>query len=52
MELRLVQDHQQLPLGLLKLLLGFNCSERWWKSVRDSGGSVWVQNLHDIGHYL
>jgi hypothetical protein len=36
--LRLVQDHQQLPHGLLKLLLGFNCGERQWKLVRDSGG--------------
>jgi hypothetical protein len=37
-ELRLVQDHHQLPLGLLKLLLDFNYSERWWKTVRNSGG--------------
>jgi hypothetical protein len=37
-ELRLVQDHHQLPLGLLKLLLDFNYSERRWKTVRDSGG--------------
>jgi hypothetical protein len=42
MELRLVQDHQQLPHGLLKFLLGFNCGEQRRKSVRDSGGSVWV----------
>jgi hypothetical protein len=26
-ELQLIQDHEQLPLGLLKLLLGFNCGE-------------------------
>jgi hypothetical protein len=58
MELWLIQDHEQLPLGLLKLLLGFNCRERQRKSVRDNGGkgkgggSVWVQNTHDIGHYL
>jgi hypothetical protein len=37
-ELWLVQDHQQLSLVLLKLLLGFNCGERRRKSVRDSGG--------------
>jgi hypothetical protein len=37
-ELRLIQDHEQLPLCLLKLLLDFNCGERWWKLVRDSGG--------------
>jgi hypothetical protein len=52
MELWLVQDLQQLPLGLLKLLLGFNCGEQWRNSARDSGGSVWVQNMYDIGHYL
>jgi hypothetical protein len=28
MELWLFQDLQQLPLGLLKLLLDFNCGER------------------------
>jgi hypothetical protein len=38
MELRLVQDLQQLSLGLLKLLLGFNCRERWWNSVHISDG--------------
>jgi hypothetical protein len=43
---------------LLKFLDTFNCGERRGKSVHDSGGlgksggSVWVQNLHDIGHYL
>jgi hypothetical protein len=38
MELRLVQDLQQLPLGLLKLLLGFNYGERQQNSACDSGG--------------
>jgi hypothetical protein len=37
-ELRLVKDHEQLPLGLLKLLLGYNCGELWRKFVCDNGG--------------
>jgi hypothetical protein len=37
-ELRHIQDHEQFPLGLLKLLLGFNCGERPRKSMRDSSG--------------
>jgi hypothetical protein len=53
--LRLDVEWQRL---LLKFMDTFNCGERRWKSVHDSGGwgkssgSVWVQNLHDIGHYL
>jgi hypothetical protein len=30
-ELQLIQDHEQLPLGLLKLLLGFNYCE--WQRI-------------------
>jgi hypothetical protein len=38
MELCLIQDLQRLPLGLLKLLLGFNYGERRRNSMRDIGG--------------
>jgi hypothetical protein len=44
-ELWLIQDHEQLPLGLLKILLGFNYSERQRKLVRDSGGQRWRLSL-------
>jgi hypothetical protein len=37
---------------LLKFVDTFNCGEQRRKSVRDSGSSIWVQNPHDIRHYL
>jgi hypothetical protein len=39
-ELRLIQDHEQLPLGLLELLLGFNCSVQWQINLAQSSCSA------------